>query len=147
MLDRKSMFTILSTSSINTFMGIMKSAVQSSLYLTVILAVLLQAMIPMGFMPSMQDGSLMRVEICTASGLAEILVKDNQPHDGKTDNHAAKKMCPYAHAPLSSLIQALGIKLSDRVKGSAQLFLKTFIFNRFLIKNYFSQGPPASSCA
>lgn len=65
----------------------------------VLLGVLLRAVVPQGFMPVAAGAeALVRIEICTASGLADIFVPTGEAPQTSHHDEAPHDPCPYATA-------------------------------------------------
>ena len=105
-----------------------------------LLALLLRGAIPAGFMPA---PGLLRMEICTASGLAQVLVGA----DGKISPHGAggaHPPCPYAPVLTQSFTGYAALPLFAAVAGMAAFHFPGFLPPRIPAKPWFSQGPPLS---
>ena len=112
----------------------------------VLLAILVKAFIPMGYMPDMKalEKGVLQIIICTANGFEAINVTSpqtnpdksnpsNAPHKSKAD------VCPYGAAPLQALI-------APPVQLLQNIFLPVLIFQifqeRLISHAFFSPAQP-----
>jgi hypothetical protein len=109
-----------------------------------LLALLLQSMIPSGFMPSFKKDAPFKIEICTASGLATIAVDAQKTPFSKKQRMGGHTSCPYAQVLSHALTGQQGSVQIILPRGAALIRFPAFLLHRFLTKDWLSQGPPAS---
>lgn len=107
------------------------------------LALTLRAAVPLGFMPVFAGPGTVRVEICTAQGLAYL----NLPAQGEDGKHAPSADAPCAFALLTPTIAAAGVDLPlpPVIGDSGRRFTPPALFVAALIKPWTAQGPPFSA--
>lgn len=87
-------------------MHIVSSQRHRALNILVLLAFLLQAFVPAGFMPSFGDDGKVKISICTAQGFQTIFVDGAQspePAD-EGEQHDSMSLCPYAFTASKSAV-------------------------------------------
>jgi hypothetical protein len=111
------------------------------IYVLTLLALLLQGMIPQGFMPARSAGSMnargATLEICTAAGLVTKHIPAKAGH-GK-----AGTACPFAPVLAYGVAQALSLPAPAR-PAAAEARALAFLLLSSSPRPYFAQGPPLS---
>jgi hypothetical protein len=114
------------------------------IYSIALLALLLQSLIPFGFMPSVKKDGAFRIEICTSSGLSTIIVGADKAPFGKKHAQEEHSFCPYAPVLSYSLTGQQNTFLPVIMAGAALLSVAVTFPRRLVTKDWFSQGPPLS---
>jgi hypothetical protein len=101
-----------------------------------LVAVMLRALIPAGYMPETGSGKTFQITICSMEGPKMITVDEkSQPVSG--DHHHAKETCPFSilnHSPFNAQIASIVFDTPARTAALQQIiahdqFVRSHIFN------------------
>ena len=117
-----------------------RTGINSCLLLAVllILALILRAVIPDGFMPAMGNAGMAHMMICP--GMAGMDHGDAAGKDGKKGGHAN---CPYSPVLVQGLAGYIPVIISTPVcREAVPVFLTDSLADTIAVKPWLSQGPP-----
>jgi hypothetical protein len=111
----------------------------------ILLAITVQGLIPLGFMPSINnnDGKV-EIVICTGKGPATVLVDAHMvpgAADEQGDSHDDASACPFAPVLADGAAHLQPATLTAFAIENPPLHPQAAI-NTLFLKNWFSQGPP-----
>jgi hypothetical protein len=114
----------------------------SCLHSLVLLGLLLQALVPAGFMPARHRADPLRIEICTAAGFETVAVKSSGPaHKTAGDD---RHNCAYAPVLGHALMPQTSLSAPVLAARSVLSIVTAFTLPRLPAKPWESQGPPRS---
>lgn len=111
-------------------------------FLLMLLALVVQGMIPAGFMPGQDQSGGMQIVICTSKGYSKITVYDDSGVPDHSQKDKSSHSCPYA--PVLTGIVPLDVHHLTAPAFSDAVTLPVVLAQMSVIsqKDWASQGPP-----
>jgi hypothetical protein len=106
----------------------------------VLLAILVQGFMPLGYMPSVDRAGYFTIEICTTEGIEFVSIEpatgDNQSH--QTQDHS---VCPYVSA-YADVTDIFYYNFSSILKPQSHEIAYAYVRSRAAVRAHASRAPP-----